>query len=113
MYFEDADYCRRARRAGYEIWCVPQARVWHQVSASERKQKLAARNALAWGRAHFYRNHPHGPWQGLTLAYLFGKSVMMTAQDAWSGDWTLVKPQWLGMLDGVWGKPSRYADFLK
>jgi GT2 family glycosyltransferase len=113
MYFEDADYCRRARRAGYEIWCVPQARVWHQVSASARKQKSAARYALAWGRAHFYRNHPHGPWQGLTLAYLFGKSAVMTAQDAWSGDWTLVKPQWLGMLDGVQGKPSRHAEFLK
>jgi GT2 family glycosyltransferase len=81
MYFEDADYCRRARQAGYEIWCVPQARVWHRVSASARKQKPAARYALAWGRAHFYRNHPHGPWQGLTLAYLFGKSVGLIDHD--------------------------------
>jgi GT2 family glycosyltransferase len=113
MYFEDADYCRRARRAGYEIWCVPQARMWHKVSASARKQKPATRYAQAWGRAHFYRNYPHGPWQGLTLAYLFGKSAVMTIQDMWFGDWILTKSQWMGTLDGVCDRPSRYADFLK
>lgn len=31
-YYEDADYCFRARRRGYEILCVPTARVTHLFS---------------------------------------------------------------------------------
>jgi hypothetical protein len=34
MYGEDADWCMRARRAGYLCWFGPQAHVWHKISAS-------------------------------------------------------------------------------
>jgi len=34
MYTEDADFCMRARRAGYRIVYEPGARVWHKVSVS-------------------------------------------------------------------------------
>ena len=34
IYAEDADWCLRARAAGYPLLFVPTARLWHQVSAS-------------------------------------------------------------------------------
>jgi len=34
MYTEDADFCMRARRAGYRVVYEPRARVWHKVSVS-------------------------------------------------------------------------------
>ncbi len=34
MYAEDADWCARARAAGYRIVVEPRARVWHKVSVS-------------------------------------------------------------------------------
>jgi GT2 family glycosyltransferase len=34
IYAEDADWCLRARRAGFELLFVPTARLWHEVSAS-------------------------------------------------------------------------------
>lgn len=34
IYAEDADWCLRARAAGYRLLFVPTARLWHQVSAS-------------------------------------------------------------------------------
>jgi GT2 family glycosyltransferase len=34
MYSEDADWCMRARRAGFRIMYEPRARVWHKVSVS-------------------------------------------------------------------------------
>ena len=34
IYAEDADWCLRARRAGYRLLFVPTARLWHNVSGS-------------------------------------------------------------------------------
>ena len=34
MYSEDADWCLRARRAGFRVMYEPRARVWHKVSVS-------------------------------------------------------------------------------
>jgi N-acetylglucosaminyl-diphospho-decaprenol L-rhamnosyltransferase len=34
MYCEEIDWCRRFRRAGYSVWCVPAARVVHHAGAS-------------------------------------------------------------------------------
>jgi GT2 family glycosyltransferase len=34
IYAEDADWCLRARAAGYRLLFVPTARLWHEVSAS-------------------------------------------------------------------------------
>lgn len=36
MYFEDLDYCRRARRAGFKIWYFPEAEIIHEHGASGR-----------------------------------------------------------------------------
>lgn len=34
LFWEETDYCYRARRAGFEVWTAPEARVWHKVSSS-------------------------------------------------------------------------------
>lgn len=109
MYFEDADFCRRARQAGYEIWCVPHAKMWHKVSLSARKDKPTSRYVQSWGRAQFYRRHPHGLFPGLTLAYLIAKGVQTTLWDALSGDWELIRPLWTGTLDGYRDRPVRVS----
>lgn len=33
-YFEDTDFCMRARRNGFGVRFVPEGRVWHRISAS-------------------------------------------------------------------------------
>jgi GT2 family glycosyltransferase len=111
MYFEDADFCRRARAAGFGIWCVPAARMWHKVSLSARKDKPANRYAMAWGRARFYRRHPHGPSAALTTLYLLWKLAWSTLADARAGDWELVRPLWAGTWDGYRDRPSRRTAF--
>ena len=66
IYAEDADWCLRAREAGYRLLFVPTARLWHRVSASSGGamnpwkvyQRLRANVAL-WSR------HARG-WARLT-----------------------------------------------
>ena len=113
MYFEDADFCRRARQAGFGIVCAPAARMWHKVSLSARKDKPSNRYAMAWGRAHFYRRHPHGPAPALTALYLLWNAARTTFADALGGDWELIRPLWAGAWDGYRGRPSRRRAFAQ
>jgi hypothetical protein len=103
MYFEDADFCRRARRDGFQVWCVPQARMWHKVSASARTDKPRTRYSQAWGRAHFYRQHPHGIVPGLVVFYLLLKLLRTTAEDMARREWHLIGPLWRGTVRGYMG----------
>jgi hypothetical protein len=52
-YFEEAEWCARARRAGYRAVLVPGARAWHDVAPSDRDSSkvshyLMTRNRLLY-----------------------------------------------------------------
>jgi GT2 family glycosyltransferase len=34
VYWEDADWCVRARRSGYRVLCAPDSQIWHREGAS-------------------------------------------------------------------------------
>jgi hypothetical protein len=87
--------------------------MWHKVSLSARKDKPANRYAMAWGRARFYRRHPHGPSAALTALYLLWKLARTTLDDARAGDWELIRPLWAGTWDGYRGRPSRRSAFSR
>ncbi len=71
MYYEDADFCARARRAGYTIWVEPSAEMIHLVSASAKRQAPQSAYAHTRYRVRFYREHRHPLWRaGLGLLAL-------------------------------------------
>lgn len=37
LYFEDADWCLKARRAGYKCVLVPNSKIWHKPSSSAKE----------------------------------------------------------------------------
>lgn len=54
LYFEDADFCQRAMRAGFALFYVPAAKVWHKVAASSEiggdlHDYFMVRNQLLFG----------------------------------------------------------------
>jgi len=67
-YFEDADLCMRAARAGSRVRYVPAAKVWHRISASTggqlsrrkamRKLTSARRFFSTYGRAYHWLTIP-------------------------------------------------------
>jgi GT2 family glycosyltransferase len=34
LFWEETDFCMRAKRAGFDTWTAPQAKIWHKVSSS-------------------------------------------------------------------------------
>lgn len=110
MYYEDADFCRRVRDAGYLIRCVPQAQMWHKVSVSANKEKAANRYARAWGRVRFHRTHPHGRLPWLVHGYIWAKVLWQSAADLLQGETDLWRPLWRGTRDGYRTPVSDYGD---
>jgi N-acetylglucosaminyl-diphospho-decaprenol L-rhamnosyltransferase len=104
LYFEDAEYCLRARRAGWRVAWVPEARMVHfrggsgPVKELERKRKKMPGYFYASRARFFYQAHGRGGliranlmWhlgRGLTqLRRLIGKPVRPAveneARDIW------------------------------
>jgi GT2 family glycosyltransferase len=76
MYFEDTDYCRTARRAGFEVWQEPAAHVVHLRGQSSPVKRLhAARQRLPRyyyaSRSRYFRKH-------------FGRSGWLAANSLWT-----------------------------
>jgi GT2 family glycosyltransferase len=55
-YFEDADFCLRAREAGTEVWYIPQATLIHAESSSFDNQELKSKTYQR-GRLRFILKH--------------------------------------------------------
>lgn len=69
MYFEDNDWCRRMRLAGWQVWYVPTAAITH-IGGAGLKQNPVARAAYYRSLAYFYGKH-YGPVaRGLLLPAL-------------------------------------------
>lgn len=57
LYYEDADWNLRAKKAGYKIMLVPRAKIWHKVSASTKELSESyiyyhVRNGLILAKRH-------------------------------------------------------------
>lgn len=78
-YFDDVDYGLNAKRAGWQVWYVPESVVTHLsgattgISAAQIKRRP---DYLFQARRRFWLKN-HGPWYSLCvdLAFLFGFSL--------------------------------------
>lgn len=66
LYYEETDFCLQAKRAGWEIWYVPQSRVMHilgqstGVTAINQKPKRLPQYWHNSRRRYFLKNHGWG-----------------------------------------------------
>jgi GT2 family glycosyltransferase len=74
LYWEDADLCRRLRRAGFEVRYVPGAAAMHRVGQSSRTAQGAATRAFHESAYLYYATHvaprPSDPRRPLARALL-------------------------------------------
>ena len=100
MYFEDAEFCHRARRAGWKIVNQPRARVVHlrggssPVKANTKQKKRLPRYYYESRTLYFYQTYG---WLGLTLANISwetGRLISKTRQLLGRSDKAAVECQW-------------------
>lgn len=69
VYFEEVDLCLRLRHAGQEIWCVPEARMWHQLAELKPSPWIAYQ--WARGKMLLFRKHSRGLKKLTLFAYAY------------------------------------------
>ncbi len=62
LYYEELDWCERIRKAGWQIWVQPAARVLHKESFTVQTLGALKTYYLTRNRVRFMRRH-FGPWQ--------------------------------------------------
>lgn len=81
MYYEEVDFCRRARKAGWTCWYVPDSHVVHLVGQSSGvtgEQAYQNRRPQYWfdSRTRYFHKH-HPSWYAILtdLGWLVGFSL--------------------------------------
>jgi len=96
MYWEDADYCFRLRRAGWRLDVAAQAKVWHNEQGSVGKKSILLDVYFNRSAARFFEKHAPFPIFsfriGATLRVL--KRVIL-------GRWNNVHAVWSAARGGV------------
>lgn len=100
-YWEETEWCIRARKKGYKVMYVPQAKVWHKGGSSSKKisgfhEYHTARNMLWCVRRHATKNQ-----YILFLLYFFGYKIwVLTVYLCIRGGIKEVRSRLKGTIDG-------------
>jgi GT2 family glycosyltransferase len=86
MYYEDADYCLRAKRAGYKIVCVPSACVWHKVAKGTEGDYLTRWQYKVTSMWRFHRKYSRIGWPHALLLTIV-TLVWITVRELARGNW--------------------------
>ncbi len=101
MYYEDDDFCRRTRDAGFRIACDGSVKIYHKASLSSKKHGDPIIFHRARNKIVFYRRFPHGPFPCLTWVILLFMACWYSLKSIAGGRWRWLKPYWSGLYDGM------------
>lgn len=57
LYFEDADWCIRVRKSGYNLYMIPQAEIVHYYNQSAKKDLESSRQKFLESKDLYYNKH--------------------------------------------------------
>lgn len=105
MYFEEVDFCRRARQAGWPCWYVPSARVVHLVGQSSgvtNTKGQRRRRPSYWfvARRRYFRTH-------------LGRGRTLLADLAWSVGYATYRVRCVLQRKPAGDPPHLLGDFLR
>jgi GT2 family glycosyltransferase len=102
LYYEDLDFCQRAREAGFRLRLAPAAHLWHVVSVSSGgsdspgERYWMARSSLVYFRKHTRRWH----WF-VVIPWRTGSAIRTSARLLRQRKVASLKAYWRGLRDGL------------
>jgi hypothetical protein len=104
MYYEEAEWCVRAARAGYKILHVPQAHVWHKIMPTQQTASPHIHYYVTRNQLLFLKSTRASMWAWLhTLLAEYLRTLI---------SWTL-KPHWRGKCAQRRAMIEAIADFIR
>jgi GT2 family glycosyltransferase len=101
LYYEDMDYCRRARSAGWRIRLCPDAHVLHDVSTSSGgRDSPAERYWMAQSSGRYFRKHGRGPRMLLIVPFRLASALKITLRLLAAGKRDALRAYWRGLWIG-------------
>ncbi len=117
IYFEEIDWCWRARSAGFQIRFEPQAKVWHKVAASSGGRRspvmtyFETRNKFLWASRNLSRSERRRFCGKLIRSFLsstfYSKETLLAKRIYWDLRHLMSshgKAKLRGLLDYVCGR---------
>jgi len=71
LYYEDMDSCVRTRKVGYEIYVVPNSKIWHKTSSTSKKAAQTAGYYTSRNVFIFMKKYSQKKQYRLFLVYFF------------------------------------------
>ncbi len=108
LYYEELDWCEQIRRAGFDIWVEPQARVYHKESLTVAKLGALKTYFLNRNRIRFIRRNFPAQWP-LFCAYLWLVAVPKNLLTLALGrEWANLRAFWLAVRWNFWPQPNEF-----
>lgn len=111
LYLEDADWCVRARAAGFRVVYNPAARLWHSVSATTRIDSALYLYFTSRNRLLFVRRHCPArqlPFAFAFLAYFYARHFVRLLLK-WRSP-RRAQAVWWGIVDGLLGRTGENGE---
>lgn len=70
LFYEDWDFCERVKKNGLNIWCAPQAILWHKVSRTTRRDMTFYWQKFGESAGRFFKRHYSPFEQAIHLGYI-------------------------------------------
>ena len=109
IYFEEPDYCLRAKRAGYKVVMAPKAKLWHEIS-NKTHGKVNTYFMIRNEPRFFFRNARRLYWPTFIVRYLLktsGKVLVATLRGFIRGNWLDLAIYGFGLRDFLLGRYGR------
>jgi hypothetical protein len=112
-YVEDVDWSLRCRGAGFRLLLSPSAKLWHEVSASGKKNSARMRYLLTRNHLWTLRRYA-SPWQfASAMLFLPFRSLRRIIKIARARDWKGIPAELRGLKDGLLGAVAPAASVGK
>lgn len=100
LYYEDMDWARRVRQAGFQLWYEPRAIIYHDVSASSGgRYSPNERYWMARSSVRYFRKHGRHWW--VIVPWRIASTVRTTLRLLWLGKTVALLAYWRGLWHGL------------